>query len=65
MSKHILDRERRRKSTRVVPYNGVTRRIAPEGSNPTVLALMRRSKGTRNASLRNDAFLRIDRGYTA
>lgn len=64
MGKHILDRERRRKSTRVVPYSAASRRLAPEGSNPAVLALMRRTKGPWNAALRANAFLRIDRGYT-
>lgn len=64
MAKHILDRQRRRKSTRVLPYAEVTRRVAPEGSNPAVLAMMRRTKGPWNAALRYNAFLRIDRGYS-
>ena len=64
MSKHILDRKRRRDSSQVAPFAAVYRRTAPEGSNPATQYVLRRSKGPRNDALRALAFMRIDRGAT-
>ncbi|MDV7144076.1 hypothetical protein R3X27_15410 [Tropicimonas sp. TH_r6] len=64
MTKHILDRQHSRTHSKVMPFAEVTRRTAPEGSNPAAKQLLRRKKGPMNASLRARAFFRIDRGYT-
>lgn len=61
MAKHILDRARRRTHSQVAPFAEVSRRTGPEGSNPAAQYLIRRRKGPHNASLRTQAFLRIER----
>lgn len=62
MSKHILDRTRRRSGLQMSSFAAVTRRSGPEGSNPAAKYIMRRAKGPWNAALRYRAFLRIERG---
>ena len=64
MGKHILDRQRRRPRSQVLAFSEVSRRTAPEGSNPAAKYLLRKRKGPCNDFMRALAFLRIDRGAT-
>ncbi len=65
MTKHILDRQRRRKGSHLAAFVSVAERMLPEGSSPAARHVARRIKGPMNAVSRNRAFLRIERGLTA
>ncbi|NDR57636.1 hypothetical protein [Aliiruegeria sabulilitoris] len=65
MGKHVLDHKRRRTKSQVKPFSEVSRRTAPEGTNPAAKYLLRKRRGPCNDAMRFQAFLRIDRGMTA
>ena len=61
MTRHIADNRAGSTGGRIVPFTAIARRMAPEGSHPAALALLRR-RATVASSRRTTEYLRIARG---